>query len=99
MGGEVKIFDPAGLPLADSEPETHPKVQDLRKLAAWAEGMIWCSPERHGAMTGIMKTQIDSPMATPNCSTYGQSNCSRQNVADYDYSGVTAMRAAASFRR
>ena len=59
MGGEVKIFDPAGLPLADSEPETHPKVQDLRKLAAWAEGMIWCSPERHGAMTGIMKTQID----------------------------------------
>ena len=42
MGGEVKIFDPAGLPLADSEPETHPKVQDLRKLAAWAEGMIWC---------------------------------------------------------
>ena len=40
-----------------------------------------------------------SPMATPNCSTYGQSNCSRQNVADYDYSGVTAMRAAASFRR
>ena len=32
MGGEVKIFDPAGLPLADSEPETHPKVQDLRKL-------------------------------------------------------------------
>ena len=47
------------LTLADSEPETHPKVQDLRKLAAWAEGMIWCSPERHGAMTGIMKTQID----------------------------------------
>ena len=38
-------------------------------------------------------------MATPNCSTYGQSNCSRQNVADYDYSGMTAMRAAASFRR
>ena len=35
------------------------EVQDLRKLAAWAEGMIWCSPERHGAMTGIMKTQID----------------------------------------
>jgi len=21
--------------------------------------MVWCSPERHGAMTGIMKTQID----------------------------------------
>ena len=21
--------------------------------------MVWCSPERHGAMTGVMKTQID----------------------------------------
>ena len=59
MGGEVKIFDPTGLPLADSEPETHPKVQELRQLAAWSEGMVWCSPERHGAMTGIIKTQID----------------------------------------
>lgn len=59
MGGEVKIFDPTGLPLADGAPETHPKVQELRGLAAWAEGMVWCSPERHGAMTGVMKTQID----------------------------------------
>ncbi len=59
MGGEVKIFDPTGLPLADSAPDTDPKVQELRQLAAWAEGMVWCSPERHGAMTGIMKTQID----------------------------------------
>lgn len=59
MGGEVKIFDPAGLPLADGAPESHPKVQELRQLAAWSEGMVWCSPERHGAMTGIMKTQID----------------------------------------
>ena len=59
MGGEVKVFDPTGLPLADGAPETHPKVQELRNLAAWAEGMVWCSPERHGAMTGVMKTQID----------------------------------------
>lgn len=59
MGGEVKIFDPTGLPLPDSAPETHPKVQELRELAQWAEGMVWTSPERHGAMTGIMKTQID----------------------------------------
>ena len=59
MGGEVRIFDPTGLPLADSAPETDPKVQELRRLAEWAEGMVWCSPERHGAMTGIMKTQID----------------------------------------
>ncbi|MCW5300541.1 arsenical resistance protein ArsH [Herbaspirillum lusitanum] len=59
MGGEVKIFDPRGLPLPDSEPETHPKVQELRELAIWSEGMVWCSPERHGAMTGILKAQID----------------------------------------
>ena len=59
MGGETKIFDPHGLQLPDSEPETHPKVQELRELAQWAEGMVWCSPERHGAMTGIMKAQID----------------------------------------
>ena len=59
MGGEVKIFDPTGLPLPDGAPESHPKVQELRSLAAWSEGMVWCSPERHGAMTGIMKAQID----------------------------------------
>jgi arsenic resistance protein ArsH len=59
MGAEVRIFDPRHLPLPDSEPETHPKVQQLRSLAEWAEGMVWCSPERHGAMTGILKTQID----------------------------------------
>jgi arsenical resistance protein ArsH len=59
MGGEVKIFDPSGLPLPDDAPDSHPKVQELRQLAIWAEGMVWTSPERHGAMTGIMKTQID----------------------------------------
>jgi arsenic resistance protein ArsH len=59
MGGEVAIFDPSGLPLPDDAPDTHPKVQELRKLAEWSEGMVWSSPERHGAMTGIMKAQID----------------------------------------
>jgi len=59
MGGDVRIFDPAGLPLPDSAPDTHPKVQELRDAAAWSEGMVWTSPERHGAMTGIMKAQID----------------------------------------
>ena len=59
MGCETRTFNPHGLPLADDAPDTHPKVQELRELAAWAEGMVWTSPERHGAMTGIMKTQID----------------------------------------
>jgi arsenic resistance protein ArsH len=59
MGGEVRVFDPTGLPLPDGAPDTDPKVQELRQLAAWAEGMVWTSPERHGAMTGIMKAQID----------------------------------------
>jgi arsenic resistance protein ArsH len=59
MGAEVKVFDPQDLPQPDTVPETHPKVSALRDLAAWSEGMVWCSPERHGAMTGIMKSQID----------------------------------------
>lgn len=59
MGAEVKIFNPSGLPLPDDVPETHPKVTELRELVLWSEGMVWCSPERHGAMTGIMKAQID----------------------------------------
>lgn len=59
MGGEVKVFDPRDLPLPDGVPEDHPKVKELRELALWSEGMVWCSPERHGAMTGIMKAQID----------------------------------------
>ncbi len=59
MGAETRIFDPRGLPLPDAEPADHPKVAELRDLAQWSEGMVWCSPERHGAMTGIMKAQID----------------------------------------
>lgn len=59
FGAEVRIFDPSGLPLPDDAPSDHPKVAELRDLCAWSEGQVWCSPERHGAMTGIMKAQID----------------------------------------
>ena len=59
LGAQTHIYDPRGLPLPDDAPEDHPKVQELRNLAQWAEGMVWTSPERHGAMTGIMKAQID----------------------------------------
>jgi arsenical resistance protein ArsH len=59
MGCETKTLNPSGLPLPDDAPDTHPKVAELRALAEWAEGMVWTSPERHGAMTGIMKSQID----------------------------------------
>jgi len=60
LGCETRFFDPSGLPLPDDKvDETHPKVAELRALALWAEGMVWSSPERHGAMTAIMKAQID----------------------------------------
>nr|WP_269805863.1 MULTISPECIES: arsenical resistance protein ArsH [Pseudomonadota] len=59
LGGETRLFNPSGLPLVDDASEDHPKVKELRELAQWAEGMVWSSPERHGAMTGLMKTQID----------------------------------------
>jgi arsenic resistance protein ArsH len=59
MGAEVRVFDPLDLPQPDAAPDAHSKVKELRDLATWSEGMVWCSPERHGAMTGILKTQID----------------------------------------
>ena len=59
MGCETRFFNPSGLPLPDDAPDTHPKVVELRELCTWSEAMVWSSPERHGAMTGIMKTQID----------------------------------------
>lgn len=59
LGAETRVFDPAGLPLPDDAPAEHPKVQELRELVLWSEGQVWCSPERHGAMTGVFKSQID----------------------------------------
>ena len=60
LGCEVRIYDPHGLPLVDDDVDaSHEKVAELREMALWSEGMVWSSPERHGAMTGVMKTQID----------------------------------------
>lgn len=59
LGCETRMFDPSGLPLPDDAAETHDKVVELRELVLWSEGMVWSSPERHGAMTAIMKAQID----------------------------------------
>ena len=59
LGAETRVFDPRGLPQPDGAAEDHPKVKELRDLVLWAEGMVWTSPERHGAMTSILKAQID----------------------------------------
>ena len=59
LGCETKLFDPRGLPQPDDADADHPKVAELRELAIWSEGMVWSSPEQHGAMTSIMKSQID----------------------------------------
>ena len=59
FGADTKIFNPQGLPQPDHEDESHPKVKELRELMIWSEGQVWCSPERHGSMTGIFKSQLD----------------------------------------
>ncbi|EOH4913488.1 arsenical resistance protein ArsH [Pseudomonas aeruginosa] len=59
FGAETRIFDPSGLPLPDDAPLEHPKVRELRDLVLWSEGQVWCSPERHGALSAVFKAQID----------------------------------------
>jgi hypothetical protein len=37
----------------------HWRRGQLRGLALWSEGQVWCSPERPGAITAVIKNQID----------------------------------------
>jgi arsenic resistance protein ArsH len=48
LGADVRVFDPSELPVKDDVQHDHPKVQELRKLSAWSDGHVWCSPEQHG---------------------------------------------------
>lgn len=60
FGAETRIFDPSDLPFPDQiARDDHPAVRELRELSDWSEGQVWCSPERHGQITGLMKAQID----------------------------------------
>ncbi|MDB5460148.1 MAG: arsenical resistance protein ArsH [Caulobacteraceae bacterium] len=59
LGAQTRIFDPRGLPLPDATTADDSKVQELRALSQWSEGQVWCSPERHGAVSAILKAQID----------------------------------------
>ena len=59
MGCETRLYDPLGLPQVDAAPADHPKVAELRTASMWSEGQVWVSPERHGTLTGILKSQID----------------------------------------
>ncbi len=59
MGAETRVYHAHGLPLPDDAEADHPKVAELREAMLWSEGQVWCSPERHGAMSAVMKAQID----------------------------------------
>jgi arsenic resistance protein ArsH len=60
FGAETRIFNPRDLPLPDHvSGDDHPAVHELRELSMWSDGHVWCSPERHGQITGLMKVQID----------------------------------------
>ena len=59
FGAETRIFHANGLPLPDDGSPEHAKVRELREAMLWSEGQVWTSPERHGAMSAVIKSQID----------------------------------------
>lgn len=59
LGLDVRVFDPAGLPVRDPEIQDHPKVVELRSLVEWSEAHVWCASELHGNLCSVFKNQID----------------------------------------
>ncbi len=95
MGAETRIYDPRGLPQPDDASPDHPKVKELRDLSIWSEGHLWCSPERHGAITGIFKSQIDwLPLETGGVRpTQGRTLAVMQvNAGSQSFNSVNALR-------
>ncbi|KAF2665267.1 arsenate resistance ArsH [Microthyrium microscopicum] len=65
LGCDVRVYNPAGLPVKDDVQFSHPKVQELRELSRWSDGHVWVSPEQHGTLTAVFKNQIDwIPLST-----------------------------------
>ncbi|WP_051377484.1 NAD(P)H-dependent oxidoreductase [Paraburkholderia dilworthii] len=60
LGGDVRVFDPVGLPVPGTVPADHEKVKELHEAVLWSEGQLWCSPENYGTFSAIIKNQLDS---------------------------------------
>jgi arsenical resistance protein ArsH len=58
LGAEPRVFHAHSLPLYGSQPE-HPAADELRELCVWADAQLWCTPEMHGTLTGVLKNQLD----------------------------------------
>lgn len=56
---DVRVYNPSELPVRSDTHDNHPAVAELRQLSEWSDAHIWVSPEQHGAITGVMKNQID----------------------------------------
>ncbi|GAA6029627.1 hypothetical protein JCM8097_000970 [Rhodosporidiobolus ruineniae] len=59
LGADVRVFDPAGLPMKDGVSEKNDKVVELRALSEWSDAQVWVCPEQHGTITAVFKNQID----------------------------------------
>ncbi|SPO05321.1 related to arsenic resistance protein ArsH [Cephalotrichum gorgonifer] len=95
LGCDVRVYDPTVLPLKDDVNHDHPKVQELRDLSRWSDGQFWVSPEQHGALTGLFKTQIDwIPLSTGSVRpTQGRTLAIAQvNGGSQSFNAVNALR-------